>query len=402
MKQFLQMSEKVGSIVMDGEILHDEDAMLILAEFFRNEKSQIRTFALHNAGDIDLSRLTSSMKENKTITSLEFKGVVRGDGLLHLVSDVLRTNFRIGHLRLNLSTSRIGDNGMGLLSQAIAVNGNLKTLELVNVGLDTNGLKILVNGVLSPGSTCALSSLLIKDPSSLKDGFLAPLGRLFSEGKTLQTVQLDLFRYGQSFPTRSGFVEMYRGLGASSSITSFSLKAPQHGLDGEQALGEALAQNNVIKTLSFKDTKVKLGAPFWKGIASNVSIETLSCPCDGTPRLAFQALLENKSIQSLRLDRCRFNTESEQALTEFLRTPSTALKRLDFGKCFFPTIGQACLDALGENRTLLSLKIDCIHCSDLQADALRRLLKANAKLEEFNIVNDETGNKNKYLWWNFM
>ena len=220
---------------------------------------------------------------------------VSGSGVA-LLSQVLAVNSSL--TSLNLSVNGIGNSGATSLSQALAVNSCLTYLNLSENSIGDSGATSLSQAlaVNSSLTNLDLTTNLICDSGA------ASLSQALAVNSSLTYLNLT-----QNFIRDSGAASLSQALATNSSLTVLDLSHNHIDDSGAASLSQALATNSFLTSLDLCDNSISDSgaASFSQALATNSSLTSLdlsfNCIHDSGACSLSQALTANSSLTSLNL-----------------------------------------------------------------------------------------------------
>ena len=225
-----------------------------------------------------------------------FNGCRVSDSGVALLSQVLAVNSSL--TSLNLSVNGIGDSGAASLSQALAVNSCLTYLNLSENSIGDSAATSLSQAlaVNSSLTNLDLTTNLICDSGA------ASLSQALAVNSSLTYLNL-----AQNSIRDSGAASLSQALATNSSLTVLDLSHNHIDDSGAASLSQALATNSFLTSLYLCDNSISDSgaASFSQALATNSSLTSLdlsfNCIHDSGACSLSQALVANSSLTSLNL-----------------------------------------------------------------------------------------------------
>ena len=338
---------------------------------------KVRAILLGNSDAVSVSQVLAA---NSSLTSLDLSGNAISQSGASCLSHSLIANSSL--TSLYLSGNIIGDDGASCLSQSLIANSSLTTLDLSGCSISQSGASCLSHALITNSS---LTSLYLCENDIGDDG-AACLTQALKVNCYL--TNLDVSENGISESGASFFSQV---LSANSSLTRLCLRQNRIGVDGASSLFKALAANSSLT--SFDLSRNSIGedgaACFSQALAATSSLSNLdlsrnSIGEDGVACLS-QALAASSSLSNLDLRGNRIGDGGAACLSQALAA-SSSLSYLDLSGNRIGNGGAACLSqALAANSSLSNLVLHGNSIGDDGAASLSQALKANSFLTNLNL-----------------
>ena len=258
--------------------------------------------------------LSQVLAVNSSLTSLNLSGNGIGNSGATSLSQALAVNSCLTYL--NLSENKIGDSGATSLSQALAVNSSLTNLDL------TTNL-ICDSGAASLSQALAVNSsltYLYLTQNSIRDSGAASLSQALATNSSLTVLGLS-----HNHIDDSGAASLSQALATNSFLTSLDLCDNSISDSGAASFSQALATNSSLTSLdlSFNYIHDSGACSLSQALAANSSLTSLNLTGnywiddDGALSLS-QALAVNSSLTSLDLGANRIGDSGATFLSQAL------------------------------------------------------------------------------------
>jgi Ran GTPase-activating protein (RanGAP) involved in mRNA processing and transport len=237
-------------------------------------------------GSTEVAALCEGMKINTTVQLLDLSGCDLLADACKPIADMLATNKPLRHLLLRENI--IGDHGISLLCQSLAVNSSLETIDFTANHITGEGCARLAVALESP--SCHVQSLIVSE-NAISDEGAAGLGAMLPKNSHLSSLNLDACMISDV------------GIGA---------------------LCQGLAFNSSVRELNLSNNWCKAGSHVADMLAANTTLESLdmsSCHiADGTITALLQTLKEgaNKTIKQLFLSFNAFGNAGAKQIADML------------------------------------------------------------------------------------
>ena len=366
-----------------------------LAALLTNAETKIQVLEI-GENEIDdgcMKILVGALVKHSTVKALDLshQEFVTSVGWCTLSSYVSNQNCPLQ--RIDLSSNKIGDEGIASLGNSLAINTALKMKYL-----DLSGCKSVTSTGWNGFSTClrtanpSLEGLKL-DGCEINDQGAVAIATALSGNGSLKTLSL----CRNKFVTSAGWIHCFQLLlasGSKSSLEELSLTSNSIDDDGVTLLANWLVSYTSLKVLDLSDIRA-ISAAGWVGflrvlVDSHLALEKLfldgnNVDNDGVALLV-NLLANTNTLMALDLSSIPISADRLIAFAEVLRvTPSSSLKELlipGFSSKFNDEIISCFATALAHNGNLEVLNfLDSGEISMIGWNAMERALCDNASID---------------------
>lgn len=345
----LKKNESVTSLLLSGNHIDDDSAISLSEVLEAHPNLKTLEVSLRSTDKKGHRAFASALAANTTLELLFL--VAESNAFIHWgLDDALRVNKSVKGLFLKWS--RLGDDAVGAICQALKSNDTLTSLDLRNTGISSRALPSIIDLVEKKKKT-------LKDLNIGSNAFGSECGPLLASLiMTLEKLNLRSCRLHEIHP----FSPLLESVALSATLTHLNLESC--GLDAEMIpdLFGAIARNNcaTLKVLSVEDNRI------------TSSSCTIIC----------RALMKSsQKITHLNLSKNYICFQGAGDLSTMLKSSKTLL-HLDVSENDLEGPGAELLaDALRINQSLEFLNIERNKIGQWGAEAVANVLPQNATLK---------------------
>ena len=373
-KNFLIGNETLESLTISPRELSLSDILDIL-KLLENNKlvKTLDVSYIYEFNDDDAKILACALKNNTSLTTLNFSGFLSKEISGKCLADIIGTNKTL--TALDISSSDIKSKDFEMIAAALKDNTTLTTLRISNCDLNDENIKYLA-AALELNKT--LISLDISENPNIGSDGIECIADALKNNTTLTALNISETRYSD---VRDKFAQSTSRI-IQNNIALTSLNISKNNLNSSDAehTAEALRSNTTLTTLDISDNDLHNEGT--KHIA-RIFVENKAPEESGTLTFSVRA---NKTLTNLNISSNYIENKSAESLADLIEK-SESLVCLDLSNNRFKNDGISRIaNALAKNKLL---KVFNIQSSDISAEDSMKILdalKENKSLVEFGLT----------------